>query len=411
VGLLVVGEEAELRVVPTFGPLVVVDEGPWEITPDIHSLVDRAAHLRDVFAEVTDRFLAALGADAILGDDDRLVVAPVDILEDVIETRGDDLPSELCVSGVMLPAGSEDEANRAGLLGVVVVHPDQVAGVGHHVELVEVLVLHQVVDGARGVEEAGLIPVGQGIDAHDQGVGSLFPDDPCGVAEHVGGDAHRLFVGAGTHQESGGPVSGQPSELEGPIGLVLRDIDPDIPLGGLHNAPDVGLPGGADVGVEEVGLGLVLGTEPVWESEVPEGNERLDPGLTALARHPGILAEGRLVDDPLTRLDPCPFDAEAEMIHSQFSEGGQILVEFAPGKDSLVTAGRCPSLIGKAVPIRPVIPLGTGGASPVLILKRCGGGAPPEWLFWQFFQNDRLGRRPVVRNGRDASAKGKGEQK
>ena len=125
-------------------------------------------------------------------------------------------------------------------------------------------------------------------------------------------------------------MSRDPTELQGAIGFVLRHVDADISLGGLHDAAHVGLPGGTDIGVEEVGLRLVLEVEPVGKGEMPEGEQRFDACFPALPGHLGILTKGCLVDLPLLGLNACPFDSEAEMIHTKLLQGGQILVELTP---------------------------------------------------------------------------------
>ena len=66
----------------------------------------------------------------------------------MVETGGGDLPAKLGVSRIMLAAGTEEEPDGAGLLGVVVVDSDQIAGVCDHIELVAILVHHEVVDRA-----------------------------------------------------------------------------------------------------------------------------------------------------------------------------------------------------------------------------------------------------------------------
>ena len=388
---------------PALRPFVVIDERPWEIPLHLNAVVHRPAHLGDVLTEVADRFLPALGADAVLRDDDRFVVTAVDINKHMVETSGYDLPAQLGVAGIMLAARTEDEAQRAGLLGVVIVDPDQVAGVGHHVELVAVLMHHQVVNGAGGVQILGLLPVGEGIDAHDERIGALLAHDGGGVTEHVRGDAHRLLVAARMEEKAGRPMSGKPAELQGPVGLVLRNVDADVGLGRLDDTPDVSLPGGPDIGVEEVGLRLVLRIEPVGEGEVPEGEKRLDAGLPALACHLGILTECGLVDLSLARFDARPLHSEAEMIHAEFFQCRQILVEFAPRKHGVIPARRCSTLLGEVVPIGLEIPLGSRGATLVLVLEGGGRCSPPEGFLGERFEGNGTRGRGVLAGWRDAS--------
>ena len=77
----------------------------------------------------------------------------------MIQACRGDLPSKLGVSRTVFAAGPEEEAYRACLLGVVVVDPDKVTSVSHHVELIVVLVHHEIVHRAGRIEVFGLSPM------------------------------------------------------------------------------------------------------------------------------------------------------------------------------------------------------------------------------------------------------------
>ena len=85
-------------------------------------------------------------------------------------------------------------------------------------------------------------------------------------------------------------MCGDPTELKSSVGLVLRDIDADILLGGADDASHMCLPCGSYIGIKEIGLGLVLGVEPVGEGEVPERNQGFDSSFAALSSHLCILS-------------------------------------------------------------------------------------------------------------------------
>ena len=358
-----------------------------------------------MFPEITDRFLTALGPDTVFGDHDRLVVATVDILEHVIETRRDDLPSKLGVAGITLPAGAEEKPYQAGLLAVVVVDADEVARVGHHVEMIVILPHHHVVNGAGWVEKAGFLPVGQGPDAHDPGIRTLLADDRRGITEHVCGDPHRLLVSPDMDQQARRPVGADPSDLQGPVRLVLGNVDAHVGLGRFHDAAHMGLPGGTHVRVEEVGLGLVLGVEPFRECEMPESDDRFDTRFATFFRHLGVASQCLLIDLALAGFDPGPLYPESEMVYSKVLQGGEVLVELAPGIDGAIPPCRGPSLFGKTIPVRFEVPRTAGCVSLVLVLERGRGTAPPKGLLGQRLERRGSRRGCIGTRCRDASGK------
>ena len=96
------------------------------------------------------------------------------------------------------------------------------------------------------------------------------------------------------------------------------------------------------------------------------------------------------------------------MIDPEFLEGGEVLVEFTPGEDRVITPWGSSSLLGKAIPIGLEIPFGSGRIALVLVLEWGGGGAPPEGFLWEGLQSHSAGGGSVLWSRRNASGK-KGE--
>lgn len=140
--------EAEVGTV-AFRPFVVIHKSPWEVATDVGTIVHGAEHLIDMFAEVASFLLFALCSDAVFGNDHGFAVAAVDLEEDGVEAFGVDFPAVLRVVGGDFAMGASDEAEDRCVLGVVVVHADDIHGVRASIQVIEVLVLHHVID-SRG---------------------------------------------------------------------------------------------------------------------------------------------------------------------------------------------------------------------------------------------------------------------
>ena len=143
-----------------FCPFVVVDQGPWEVSPDVDAVFHRTAHLIHVFAEVPDFFLFTLCADAVFGNDDGLGVAAMDIDKHAVETFRIDEPSVLCVVGTLLSFGTHDEASGGSDLGIVIIHADQIDGIRDLVKVVKILSLHHIVNAGGWILKWVALPFG-----------------------------------------------------------------------------------------------------------------------------------------------------------------------------------------------------------------------------------------------------------
>ena len=263
---------------------------------------------------------------------------------------------------------------------VIVIHANHIHRVHHPVEVVPVLVHHHVVNKLRRVLKVVPAPVGNRIDAHDDGIRALPADDRGGIAEHADRNIRGLFQGAGRQQQSGRPVASEVADIQVAIRFVLGDIDLHIRSEGADDFCDIDIPGGFHAGVEEVRPGLVLRViEPVRKGEVPERDDRFDPGGAKGLCHTHVLADRHFVEDSRFRFDAPPLDTETIMVHSHFFQSRNILVEAGPGEGRIVPPWRNVAFAGKNVPVGLKIGRRAARNSAVLVLKARRRSAPPKF--------------------------------
>ena len=297
-----------------------------------------------------------------------------------------------------------EEADQAGILRVVIIHPDDIHRVGHHVELVEILPLHDVVNHRGRIGEVVAAPVGQGIDAHDDGAGPFAADDLRRIAEHVGGSAQSPFVGERLQEESGRPVPGDPAEIERAVRFVLRHEDADVGLHGPHHAGDLRAPRFLHIGMEEIDPPLVLFViKPIRESEVPQSDHRLDARGAQLPRHLDIAGQCLFVDHPGPGFDPGPLHPEAEVRDAELFDRPEVEVEAGPRRHGLIAPGRSAPFLGEDVPVGAEIHRVVRGHTAILVLETRGRGAPPEFFLGQRLQDHRPGGTLVGSGRGDAT--------
>lgn len=219
--------EAETGFV-AFGPFIIVHQGPSEIAADVVAIGHGAADLVDMVADVFDAFEFIEGADAIFDNDHGFLVAVADFGDDAIETGGVNFPAHLGVVDRHFAVSAEEETWNGGVLAVVVIDSDDVAEVEDLVEVIVILPLHGIVGRHGPILPEIFLPHGEGMDAHDERVGAFTFDDFGRDAEGLNGDFVGPGVAARVEQETGRPMSAQPTELDGAVGFVLGDKNADV---------------------------------------------------------------------------------------------------------------------------------------------------------------------------------------